>query len=129
METPTSSKKIESFEDLIIWQKAVDLASEIYKLTDEAALRTDFGLKDQLRRADVSISANIAEGFERRSRNEYLNFLNIAKGSSGEVRSLLAVAFKVGYLSEDRLRDLREKSKFLSGSITNHMKSIASATR
>ena len=128
METPTSSKKIESFEDLIIWQRAVDLASEIYDLTNEAALRSDFGLKDQLRRAAVSISANIAEGFERRSRSEYLNFLNIAKGSAGEVRSLLEVAARVGYIGEERLTDLRDKSRFLSGSIANHMKSIAAAS-
>ncbi|MGD9562130.1 MAG: four helix bundle protein [Pyrinomonadaceae bacterium] len=109
---------------MIIWQKALEFAADIYKLTETVAMRTDFGLKDQLRRAAVSISANIAEGFGRRSRNEYLNFLNIAKGSSGEVRSLLEIAAKVGYISDDELFGLRERSKFLSGSITNHMKSI-----
>lgn len=119
------SKKVECFEDLIIWQKAVEFATEIYRLTETASMRTDFGLKDQLRRAAVSISANIAEGFERRSRAEYLNFLNIAKGSSGEVRSLLEIAAKVGYVRQDLLAELRERSKFLSGSITNHMKAIA----
>ena len=122
------SKKIVCFEDLIIWQGAVEFATEIYKLTESAAMRTDFGLKDQLRRAAVSISANIAEGFERRSRAEYLNFLNIAKGSSGEVRSLLEIAANVGYLRQDELSALRERSKFLSGSITNHMKSIAKSS-
>ncbi len=129
MKTPTSSKRIERFEDLIIWQKAVDLASDIYSLTEEPAMRTDYGLKDQLRRAAVSISANIAEGFERRSRSEYLNFLNIAKGSSGEVRPLLEIAARVGYLSDPRLKVLLEKAKFLSGSIANHMKSISLAKR
>ena len=119
------SKKVECFEDLIIWQKAVEFATEIYRLTETASMRTDFGLKDQLRRAAVSISANIAEGLESRSRAEYLNFLNIAKGSSGEVRSLLEIAAKVGYLRQDLLAELRERSKFLSGSITNHMKAIA----
>jgi four helix bundle protein len=123
------TKKIVCFEDLVIWQKAVDFATDIYKLTETAAMRTDFGLKDQLRRAAVSISANIAEGFERRSRNEYLNFLNIAKGSSGEVRSLLEVAARVGYLQLDDLVELRNKSKFLSGSIANHMKSISNSLR
>lgn len=119
------SRKIECFEDLIIWQKSVEFATDIYKVTESAAMRTDFGLKDQLRRAAVSISANIAEGFERRSRAEYLNFLNIAKGSSGETRSLLEIAAKVGYLKPDELNELRERSKFLSGSISNHMKSFA----
>ena len=123
------SKKIECFEDLIIWQKAVEFATDIYKLTETAAMRTDFGLKDQLRRAAVSISANIAEGFERRSRNEYLNFLNIAKGSSGEVRSLLEVAARVGYLNNDELVSLRNRSKFLSGSISNHMRSISNSPK
>ena len=127
MVTPTPSRKIESFEDLIIWQRAVDLAADIYELTEVTGLKSDFGLKDQLRRATVSVSANIAEGFERRSRREYLNFLNIAKASSGEVRSLLEVAGRVGYLSPEQLRVLREKTRFLSGSITNHMKAISRA--
>jgi four helix bundle protein len=125
METPRPSRKVECFEDLIIWQKAVDLARDIYQLTEAAGLRTDFGLKDQLRRAAVSISANIAEGFERRSRNEYLNFLNIAKGSSGEVRSLLAVAARVGYLKAVEFETLQAQTRFISGSIANHMKAIS----
>ena len=80
-----------------------------------------------MRDAAVSISTNIDEGFERRSRKEYLNFLNISKASAGEVRSLLVVAFEVGYLNQSDLNILREKAKFLSGSITNHMKSISNA--
>jgi four helix bundle protein len=120
-----ATKKIECFEDLIIWQKAVELAKEIYLVTERKGLKTDFGLKNQMRDAAVSISANIAEGFERRSRKEYLNFLNIAKGSAGELRSLLAVAFEVGYLEKSEVDDLRNKTKFLSGSITNHMNSIS----
>jgi four helix bundle protein len=123
------TRKVECFEDLLIWKKAIDLAVDLYALTDSAALRTDFAMKDQLRRAVISISANIAEGFERRSRAEYLNFLNIAKGSSGEVRSLLEIASRVGYLTGDDLHELREKSKFLSGSIANHMKAISAAKR
>ena len=73
------SKRIQSFEDLIIWQKAIEFATEIYKLTKSAAMRTDFGLKDQLRRAAVSVSSNIAEGFERRSRAELLEFSKCCK--------------------------------------------------
>ncbi len=78
-------KKIECFEDLFIWQKGIEFAKEIYLITEKKGLKNDFGLKGQMRDASVSISTNIAEGFERRSRKEYLNFLNIAKGSSGEV--------------------------------------------
>ena len=123
----TAKRTVQCFEDLFIWQKAIDFAKEIYVITEGTGIRADFGLKDQLRRAAVSVSANIAEGFERRSRKEYLNFLNIAKGSAGEVRSLLQIAFRVGYFDEPELHRLRELSKFLSGSIANHAKSIPNA--
>ena len=122
-----SRKKIECFEDLFIWQKAIEFAKEIYIITERKGLKTDFGLKGQMRDSAVSISNNIAEGFERRSRKEYLNFLNIAKGSAGEIRSQIYVAYEVGYLSGEELEEFREKAKFLSGSISNHMKSISRA--
>lgn len=117
-------RKIKCFEDLFIWQKAVEFAKDIYLITEKKGLKNDFGLKNQMRDSAVSISSNIAEGFERRSRKEYLNFLNIAKGSAGEIRSQLFVAFEIGYLEKTELDDLREKAKFLSGSISNHAKSI-----
>ncbi len=121
------TKRIECFEDLFIWQKAVELAKEIYIITEKKGLKNDFGLKEQLRRAVVSISTNIAEGFERRSRKEYLNFLNISKGSSGEVRSLLYISLQIGYIDELEHKLLREKARFISGSIANHMKAINNA--
>ena len=77
-------QKVESFEDLRVWQKGIQLVKQIYLITNEGKLSKDFGLKDQLRRASVSIPTNISEGFERSSRKEYLNFLNIAKGSAGD---------------------------------------------
>lgn len=124
-------KKVQCFEDLFIWQKAVEFAKDIYLIAEKKGLKTDFGLKNQMRDAAVSISTNIAEGFERRSRKEYLNFLNIAKGSSGEVRSLLYVAYEIAYeiayLDDLEHKILREKARFLSGSISNHMKSISIA--
>jgi four helix bundle protein len=85
--------KIESFEDLRVWQAGIQFVKQIYMVSKEGELSRDFGLRDQLRRASVSIPTNIAEGFERRSRKEYVNFLNIAKGSAGEVRSLLDDTF------------------------------------
>ena len=120
--------RVERFEDLIIWQEAVKFAREIYELTYRDGIRTDFGLRNQMRNAVVSISSNIAEGFERRSRKKYLNFLNIAKASCGEVRSQLHVTFQVGYIEEGEHLVLHERSKFISGSIANHMKSIARST-
>ncbi len=116
--------KVECFEDLFIWQISIQFVKEIYFITERKGLKTDFGLKNQMRDSAVSIPSNIAEGFERRSRKEYLNFLNIAKGSAGEIRSQLFIAFEVGYLERGEHERLREKAKFLSGSISNHMKSI-----
>ncbi|HCA57214.1 MAG TPA: four helix bundle protein [Blastocatellia bacterium] len=123
-----SRKRIETFEDLVIWQKAVELAKDVYLITEREKLRTDFGLRSQMRNSAVSISSNIAEGFERRTRKEYLNFLNIAKASAGELRSQLYVAREVGYLTVEEHVELREKAKFLSGSIWNHMKAITRAS-
>jgi len=74
-------KKIETFEDLLVWQKGIELVKQIYALTANGKLNRDFGMRDQLQRAAVSIPTNIAEGFERASRKEYLLFLNIAKGA------------------------------------------------
>ena len=119
--------KIKCFEDLHIWQKAVEFARDIYMITERDGLKRDFGMKGQVRDAAVAISTNIAEGFERRSRKEYLNFLNIAKASAGESRSLIYVAREVGYLETNEAEDLLGKARFLSGSISNHMKAISAA--
>jgi four helix bundle protein len=75
-----NGKKIETFEDLRVWQKGISLVKQVYLVTRQGEISRDFGLRDQLRRAAVSIPTNIAEGFERYSRKEYVNFLNIAKG-------------------------------------------------
>jgi len=125
--THTRSAKIKCFEDLFIWQKGIEFAREIYLMTERKGLKTDFGLKNQMRDASVSIPTNIAEGFERRSTKEYLYFLNVSKASAGEIRSLLVVAFEVGYIERGELNVMREKAKFLSGSIANHMTSIAAS--
>ena len=103
------------------------LVKQVYLITDEGALKRDFGLKDQLRRAAVSIPTNIAEGFERSSRKEYLMFLNIAKGSAGEVRSLCRVAMDVGYLSGSTFEELHKAAVIISRSLFNQMEAIKSA--
>ncbi|MDZ8188578.1 MAG: four helix bundle protein [Nostoc sp. ChiSLP02] len=117
-------KKIETFEDLKVWQKGIDLVKQIYLRNKEGELSKDFGLRDQLRRASVSIPTNIAEGFERYSRKEYLNFLNIAKGSAGEVRSLLKVALEVGYLDQPTYTQLSNQAIELSRMLSNQIQSI-----
>ncbi|NEU73040.1 four helix bundle protein [Hassallia byssoidea VB512170] len=117
-------KKIETFEDLKVWQKGIELVKQIYLVTKDGELSKDFGLKDQLRRASVSIPTNIAEGFERYSRKEYLNFLNFAKGSAGEVRSLLRVALEVGYLEQEVYAQLYSQAMQLSRMLSNQIQSL-----
>ena len=100
------STRIEKFEDFIAWQKARSLTREIYKITNLPAFSRDFGLKDQIRRAAVSIMSNIAEGFERGRPSEFHQFLSIAKGSCAELRSQLYIALDVEYIPQTRFREL-----------------------
>ena len=95
-----SERRIERFEDLIAWQKARELTKQIYLLTRKEPFSRDFGLRDQIQRASVSIMSNLAEGFERGSRSEFHQFIVIAKGSCAEVRSQLYAALDVGYINE-----------------------------
>jgi four helix bundle protein len=120
-------KMIRSFEDLIVWQRGIEFVKQVYIVTNQGDLKRDFGLRDQMRRAALSIPTNIAEGFERASRKEYLLFLNIAKGSAGETRSLFRVALEVGYFSKDTHDQLRESVLTLSRYLFNQIKSIRSA--
>ena len=110
--------KFNRFEDIIAWQKAKEMTVSIYNLFD---LNKDYSFKDQIQRASVSIMNNIAEGFERKSNNEFKHFLFIAKGSCGEVRSMLILAKELNKLGTDeaiRLTSLCEEiSKMLSGLI------------
>ena len=117
-------KRVETFEDLLDWQKGIELVKQIYLLTRDGALSKDWGLRDQLQRAAVSIPANIAEGFERGSSREYVHFLYIAKGSAGEMRSLLRVALEIGYLDQPRYSQLQAQAAEISRFIANHIKSL-----
>ena len=117
-------KAVKSFEDLWVWQQGIDLVKKIYTLTGDGSFNKDFGLRDQIRRAAVSIPTNVAEGYERSSRKEYLQFLNIAKGSAGEVRSLLRVAHDIGYVNQDDYQQLRNSVMDLSRYLSNQIKSL-----
>ncbi len=101
--------KIERFEDLEVWKIAFDCANLIYDLTSIGKFSQDYVLRDQIRRAGVSIFSNIAEGFERDGNKEFANFLTIAKGSCGEARAQARFAFHRNYLSEDEYKVLSEK--------------------
>ena len=106
------------FEDIIAWQKSKDLAVVLYKTFDTTR---DQGFRNQIQRAAVSISNNIAEGFERQTNKEFKNFLYIAKGSAGEVRSMLSIARELTYITAEQYEDYSFKtieiSKLLSGLI------------
>jgi four helix bundle protein len=111
--------KIKKFEDIESWKRARKLTKEIYTVTAQERLSRDFCLRDQTRRAAVSILSNIAEGFERGGDKEFLQFLAIAKGSSGEVRAQLYVALDMEYISSSQFDSLSqaatEVSQLLSG--------------
>jgi four helix bundle protein len=98
---------VQQFEDLHVWEDARALTRELYKVTRQRAFRQDFGLRDQITRAATSTTSNIAEGFERGTRKEFIHFLHVAKGSNREVRSQLYVAFDQGYLDEKTFTSFR----------------------
>lgn len=102
--------KVERFEDLIAWQKARALTKDIYAMTGKGKFERDLGLRDQIRKAAVSVMSNIAEGFERAGRTQFHQFLVIAKASCAEVRSQLYVALDAGYLSEPEFRDVLQQA-------------------
>ena len=91
--------KIEQFEDIQAWQKARELVKEVYSISNSGSFARDFGLRDQIRRAAVSIMLNIAEGFARKTTREFIQFLVIAHGSVAEVQSALYVALDQGYMT------------------------------
>lgn len=113
--------KINSFEDIQAWQKARELTKEIYKVSNSGSFSKDFGLRDQIRRASVSVVSNIAEGFERNGTKEFKQFLSIAKGSAGEVRAQLYVALDLEYITKEEFQKLNllvvDASKMINGFI------------
>src|SRR5579859_5537064 len=102
------------FEDLEVWQAARDLARETYRIANQGSFRRDFGLRDQITRAATSTMSNIAEGFERGSRKEFIQFLHIAKASNGEVRSQLYIAVDQQYLDQTSFLRFQKETVSLS---------------
>ena len=114
--------KIESFEELDIWKEVVKIAVRIYKITSEGKMEKDFRAKDQLRAAAISISNNIAEGFEYNSNKAFLRFLLYAKGSAGELRSELFVLIEAEMIDRDIFKELHDDVKRLSRNIQGFRK-------
>jgi len=94
------------FEDIEAWQKARELTKQIYALSNDGQFARDFGLRDQIRRASVSIMSNIAEGFGRGGNKEFVQFLSTAKGSASEVHAQLYVAFDAKYINQEQFKQL-----------------------
>ena len=98
-----------NYMSLNVWMNAKDLAIEIYKISMNSDLSKDYGLRDQIRRAAVSIPSNIAEGSEKNSNKDFVRYLNIAKGSVAELLTQLIIAKEIGYITELQYRELTER--------------------
>lgn len=113
--------KITKFEDLEIWKLSLKITKDIYNLTAKKEFSKDFGLRDQIRRAIVSVSSNIVEGFEKNNNNELIRFLKIAKGSAGETRNQLYIALAVNYITQQEFdktnKDLEDLANQIGGFI------------
>jgi four helix bundle protein len=113
------------FEEIEAWKKARELTREVYRCSKIGAFARDFGLRDQIRRAAVSVMSNIAQGFERGGTAEFAQFLAVSKGSAGEVESQLYVALDQEYISEEQFRSLRQtvvSTKRLIAGLMNYLR-------
>ncbi|MFA6253437.1 MAG: four helix bundle protein [Patescibacteria group bacterium] len=113
--------KIRCFEDVIAWQKARTLSKNVYKVF---AKNKDYSFRSQINRASISISNNIAEGFERHTNKELQSFLYIAKGSCGEARSMIYLALDLGYISENNFKIIYNQTIEVSKLIAGFIKSL-----
>lgn len=118
------SPSIQSFRDLIVWQRSVELSLDIYRGTADFPGDERFGLVSQLRRAAVSVPSNIAEGYGRGSRSDYLRFLKVARGSLFELETQMTIACRLGYLREQVFDRLDELSKEVGRVLTGLIKSL-----
>ena len=117
--------KIEKFEDIEAWKKARNLVNEIYKLTGEKNISKDYGLKDQIQRASVSVMSNICEGFDSGSNKSFIQFLNYSYRSASEVQSLLYVILDLNYIKLKEFKALynhADETKKLIGGFIKYLK-------
>ena len=107
-----------NFQELKVWQRAKDLAVFLYKLTGQGAFAKDYGLRDQIRRAAVSIPSNIAEGDELGTDRQAIKFFYIAKGSSAELLTQTIIANEIGYLRNQHFDHVKKECRAISGMLT-----------
>ena len=112
-----------------VWQLSRKLVNEIYLLTKKELFAKDFGLASQIQRAGVSILSNIAEGFERKTKKEFIQFLYISKGSSGELRSQLYVALDLKYITQEEFETLNSQINLISKSLSGFIKYLNSSLK
>lgn len=115
--------KYNSFEELEVYQKSLKLVVNVYKLIDlSPKLSKDFGIRDQWRRASLSVSNNIAEGFERQTKREFIRFLYIAKGSAGECKNILNVIQQLDYINKEDFEKHKKEITEISQQLGNYIK-------
>jgi four helix bundle protein len=119
-EVENTMSKIEKLDDLVMWQKAIQLAVAVYKI-DNAQLIKDFSFRDQIRKAAVSVSSNIAEGFGRGGNSEFVQFLSIAEGSLYELKTQLIIALEIDYITKTQFEELNEVIEEISKLIAGMM--------
>ena len=118
-----------TFEEINAWHNARELVKDVYAMTGSGDFSKDYGLKDQIQRASISICSNIAEGFERRGNKEFINFLWIAKGSAAEVCSQLYNARDLGYITDKGFKVMYDSSKQIGGMLFNLITTLSSDKR
>lgn len=117
------------YEQLNVWQKAMDLTVEIYSITKQFPKEELYGITNQMRRAAVSIPSNIAEGHSRNSHKEFLKFLSIAKGSNAELFTQLLICERVGYISSNNLKPIKQISQEIARMLTSLIARIESSIK
>ena len=118
-----------TFEEINAWQNARVLVTDVYAMTGSGDFSKDYGLRDQIQRAAVSICSNIAEGFERRGNKEFSHFLWIAKGSAAEVCSQLHNAKDIGYITDEQFQSIYDSAKQIGGMLFNLITALSSDER
>ena len=118
------NKVYSTFEDLEVYKTAIQFTGEVYRLLKLPPLKNDFAMVDQLKRATISISNNISEGFERQTDSEFVRFLYFSKGSAGEVRNLLNVMETIGYFEPNDLVKYKNQVMNISKQLANYIKYI-----
>jgi four helix bundle protein len=119
------TKKVETFEDLDIWNRAIDLYVDVYEASKGPGFKFELGIRDQLIRATLSISNNIAEGFEYENNLQFIRFLRYAKGSAGEVRGMLHAFHRTKQIDDQTHQQLVERVLVISKSIKNFLKYLS----